>query len=163
MAEKFETIVNNYGKQVLNTAIKILGDSQKALDVHQEVFLAIWQRWHSFNGQTKWSSYLYRTTVRKAIELAKKSRKEIPTENLPDKKSNDLPENRLKETELRELITKGLLKIPERQADVFVLAKIEGLKTEEIAQILQCSPQTVRVHLHRAVKQLAEELKGYLK
>ncbi len=163
MAEKFETIVNNYGKQVLNTAIKILGDSQKALDVHQEVFLAIWQRWSSFNGQTKWSSYLYRTTVRKAIELAKKTRKEIPVENLPEKDSADLPENKLKETELRELITKGLLKIPERQADVFVLAKIEGLKTEEIAQILQCSPQTVRVHLHRAVKQLAEELKGYLK
>ena len=163
MTEDFESIVNNYGKQVLNTAIRILGDRQKALDVHQEVFLAIWQRWNSFNGQTKWSSYLYRTTGRKAIEMAKKSRKEIPTENLPEKDSADLPENRLKETELREMIRKGLLKIPERQADVFVLAKIEGLKTEEIAEILQCSVQTVRVHLHRAIKQLAEELKSYLK
>ena len=163
MTDKFESIVNNYGKQVLNTAIRILGDRQKALDVHQEVFLAIWQRWNSFNGQTKWSSYLYRTTVRKAIELAKKSRKEIPTENLPEKNSMDSPENQLKVKELQEMITKGLLKIPDRQADVFVLAKIEGLKTEEIAEILQCSPQTVRVHLHRAVKQLAEELKDYLK
>ena len=75
----------------------------------------------------------------------------------------DSPENQLKVKELQEMITKGLLKIPDRQADVFVLAKIEGLKTEEIAEILQCSPQTVRVHLHRAVKQLAEELKDYLK
>lgn len=163
MSENFETIVNKYGRQVLNTAIRILGDRQKALDVHQEVFLAIWQRWNNFNGHTKWSSYLYRTTVRKAIELAKKSRKEIPTENLPEKNSVDIPENRLKENELKEMIRKGLLKIPQRQADVFVLAKLEGLKTKEIAEILQCAEQTVRVHLHRAVKHLAEELKGYLK
>jgi RNA polymerase sigma factor (sigma-70 family) len=163
VSENFETIVNNYGKQVLNTAIRILGDRQKALDVHQEVFLAIWQRWNSYNGQTKWSSYLYRTTVRKAIELAKKSRKETPMENLPEKISTDSPENHLKVKELREMITKGLLKIPDRQAEVFILAKIEGLKAEEISEILQCSPQTVRVHLHRAIKQLAEELKGYLK
>jgi RNA polymerase sigma-70 factor (ECF subfamily) len=157
----FETIVNTFSKQVLDTAIRILGDRQKALDVHQEVFLAIWQRWNSYNGQTNWSGYLYRTTVRKAIELAKKSRKEISSDNLPDQTSNEMPQSRLEE--LAKKITDGLSKLPQRQADVFVMAKIEGLKTEQIAQILQCSPGTVRVHLHRAIKTLAANLGDYLK
>jgi RNA polymerase sigma factor (sigma-70 family) len=161
--ENFETIVNTYSKQVLNTAIRILGDHQRALDVHQEVFLAIWQRWHSYNGQTNWGGYLYRTTVRKAIEMAKKSRKEITTETLPEQISKEMPQRRLEEAELHKMITKNLSKLPERQADVFVMAKIEGLKTDRIAQILQCSPDTVRVHLHRAIKTLAAKLGDYLK
>ena len=163
MAENFETIVNTYSKQVLNTAIRILGDREKALDIHQEVFLAIWQRWHSFNGQTNWSGYLYRTTVRKAIELAKKHRKETSIDNEFEQASNDKSLQRLEVNELQQMIMKALSKLPDKQADVFVLAKIEGLKAEQIAQILQCSPNTVRVHLHRAIKTLAEKLGNYLK
>jgi RNA polymerase sigma-70 factor (ECF subfamily) len=159
----FETIVNTYSRQVLNTAIRILGDRQKALDVHQEVFLAIWQRWHSYNGQTNWTGYLYRTTVRKAIELAKKSRKETPMEHLPEQTSNEMPQSQLEEAELAKKIKDGLSKLPQRQADVFVLSKIEGLKNEQIAQIFQCSSGTVRVHLHRAIKTLAANLGDYLK
>jgi RNA polymerase sigma-70 factor, ECF subfamily len=163
VTENFETIVNTYSKQVLNTAIRILGDRQDVLDVHQEVFLAIWQRWQSFNGQTNWSGYLYRTTVRKAMEMAKRARKEMPIENLPEQTSNEMPQRQLEEAELQKIITKSLSKLPERQSDVFVMAKIEGLKTDKIAQILQCSPDTVRVHLHRAIKTLAAKLGDYIK
>ena len=56
--------------------MRILGNSEKAQDVHQEVFLAIWKRWHKYNGQTNWNAYLYRAAVRKAIEFAKQSRAE---------------------------------------------------------------------------------------
>jgi RNA polymerase sigma factor (sigma-70 family) len=52
--------------------------------------------------------------------------------------------------------------LPQRQADVFVLARIEGLKPEKIAQILGCSQETVRVHLHRALNRLAREMSDYL-
>ncbi len=70
----FEALVNDYGAQVLGTAARILGDGQKAQDVHQEVFLEIWRRWHRYDGLINWQAYLYRVTVRKAIELAKRSR-----------------------------------------------------------------------------------------
>ena len=163
MADDFETIVNTYSRQVLNTAIRILGDTNLALDVHQEVFLAIWQRWHSFNGQTNWPGYLYRTTVRKAIELANKQKKETSIDDDFEKASNDKPHQRLEADELRHIITKAISRLPDKQADAFVLAKIEGLKADEIAKILQCSEDTVRVHLHRAVKTLAEKLGNYLK
>ncbi|MDH4238602.1 MAG: LuxR C-terminal-related transcriptional regulator [Phycisphaerae bacterium] len=45
---------------------------------------------------------------------------------------------------------------------MFVLARIEGLKYGKIAEILECSRETVRVHLHRALKRLARELSDYL-
>jgi len=45
---------------------------------------------------------------------------------------------------------------------VFVLSRIEGLGAGQIAEILGCSPGSVRVHLHRAMRRLARELGDYL-
>ncbi len=160
----FEKLINDYGRQVLNTAIRILHDRQKALDVHQQVFLEIWRRWHTFNSRTNWSAYLYRTTVREAIAFAKKTREKNQLQLQPeyaDKKQN--PTARLETEELQQKITACLDKLPSRQAEVFALSKIEGLKTEKIAQMLDCSKDTVRVHIHRAIKKIAAELGDYLK
>jgi len=52
--------------------------------------------------------------------------------------------------------------LPRRQADAFVLSRLEGLEAAEIAHVIGCSVETVRVHLHRAVARLAHELRGYL-
>ena len=161
--ESIKTLINNYSAAVLNTATRIVGDSQKAQDVHQEVFLAIWRRWHKFNGRTNWGAYLYRTTVRKAIELAKKSRTET---SLPEQVESSAvmenPDGPLKTAELQKKLARCLGGLPKRQADVFVLSRIEGLQHKKIAEILGCSQETVRVHLHRAMKRLAAELSGYL-
>ncbi|OHB63680.1 MAG: hypothetical protein A2168_09510 [Planctomycetes bacterium RBG_13_50_24] len=161
--QEFRALVNDYGAQVLSTAMRILGNSEKAQDVHQEVFLAIWKRWHKYNGRTNWNAYLYRTTVRKAIEFAKQSRAE---QSLRQQQkygpSTDNPDDPLRTAELQQTLARYLAKLPKRQADVFVLSRIEGLKHDEIAEILGCSQNTVRVHLHRAVKQLARELGDYL-
>jgi RNA polymerase sigma-70 factor (ECF subfamily) len=158
----FRTLVNNYSAGVLNTAIRILGDSQKAQDVHQEVFLAIRRRWHKYNGKTNWGAYLHRTTVRKAIEFAKRSRAEQLVERQPrNPVSNEGPDGRLRTAELKQKLVKCLARLPKRQADAFVLARIEGLEHNRVAEVLGCSQETVRVHLHRATKRLALELSDY--
>lgn len=161
--QEFRALVNDYGAQVLSTAMRILGNSEKAQDVHQEVFLAIWKRWHKYNGRTNWNAYLYRTTVRKAIEFAKQSRVEQALRQQPKYgTSTDNPDGPLRTAELQQMLARYLSRLPRRQADVFVLSRIEGLGAGEIAEILGCSRNTVRVHLHRAVKQLARELGDYL-
>lgn len=159
----FEQVVNEYSRQVLNVALRILGDADLANDVHQEVFLAIWQRWHKYNGRLNWRAYLYRTTVRKAIELARRSRIESLAESRPEwDVSNEKPDGQLRADELQQKLALCLARLPKRQAEVFVLSRIEGLKHETVAQLLGCSQKTVRVHLHRALKRLARELRGYL-
>jgi len=159
----FRVLVDQYSKQVLNTAVRILGDAQKAQDVHQEVFLAIWRRWHKYDGRTNWDAYLYRVTVRKAIRLAKQPRNEQLTAQRSEHFINrGQPDGPLRTAELQQKLAGCLAKLPKRQAEAFVLSRIEGLKTEKIAEFLGCSQGTVRVHLHRAVKRLAQELSDYL-
>ncbi len=159
----FRELVCRHSSQVLNTAMRVLGNSAMAQDVHQEVFLAIWRRWDKYNGRVKWKQYLYKTTVRKAISFAGNNRsyRQRNSRHRPAPAEAG-PEENLDALELRQRLSECLSGLPKQQADAFVLVRIEKLPTEEVAQILNCSQNTVRVHLHRAVKKLSSQLSDYL-
>lgn len=158
----FKALVDKYSAAVMNTAIRISRDSQKAQDVHQDVFLEILRRWHKYNGQTNWGAYLYRTTVRKAIEFAKQSRMEPLVDKHEYPAPREGPDGPLRTAELQQKLTACLARLPKRQADVFVFSRIEGLSYAKIAELFDCSQETVRVHLHRALMRLAREFRDYL-
>lgn len=162
-ATQFKTLVEEYSGLVLNVSLRILGNAELAKDVHQEVFLAVWRTWNSFKKDTNWRGYLYRVTVRKSIDSVRKS-KVIPiTERHDDcSRSPDRPDAAILTKELWQKVTDSLAKLPEKQAEVFVLSRIEGLEYKDIAETMHCSEATVRVHLHRAMMRLCRELKNYL-
>ena len=160
---RFEELVNTHGRHVLNVALRTVRDAEMAKDVYQEVFLAIWRRWPTYTGPVHWGRYLYRVTVRKALELARGRRPAAVDwdENEPESTGSD-PDASLRLEDLQRKLTESLAKLPKHQADVFVLSRIEGLDHAQIAEILGCTPNNVRVSLHRAVKQLAKEMNDYL-
>ncbi len=164
--QSFENLVNEHGGRVLRTATRILRDANLAHDVHQEVFLAIWRRWHKYNGQVNWPAYLYRATVRKALELARRrivcSVPVRASRETPYGVTTNGPDGALVAGELQQRLAAALGRLPRREADAFVLSRLERLETAEIARIMGCAESTVRVHLHRAVVKLASELHEYL-
>jgi RNA polymerase sigma-70 factor, ECF subfamily len=163
--KSFENLVQEYGPQVLRTATRVLHDASLAHDVHQEVFLALWRRWHRYNGHVNWPAYLYRATVRKALEVARQPVRSGPvraSEETPHGVTTNGPDGVLQADELRQKLAAALGRLPRLQADAFVLSRLEGLQAAEIGKIMGCSEQTVRVHLHRAVMRLARELHDYL-
>ena len=162
--ERFKQLVQTHGRLVLNVALRVLGDATLAQDVHQEVFLAIWRRWERFDaGTINWSSYLYRTTVRKAIELARRDRKSSAQPLTCEPPGSNLSaDGNLRVTELQAKLTQRIAKLPGRQAEIFVLSRLQGLSHLEISEVLNISSESVRVHLHRAMKRLAYELREFL-
>ncbi len=157
----FENLVQEHGSQVLRTALRVLHDASLAHDVHQGVFLAIWRGWHRYNGDVNWPAYLYRATVRKALEMAQQ-RPVCRTPAGAAKETSHGPDGSLQVEELRQKLAAILARLPQRQADAFILARLEGLEAAKIGEIMGCSEQTVRVHLHRAMLRLARELDEYL-
>jgi RNA polymerase sigma factor (sigma-70 family) len=164
--QSFDNLVNEHGGQVLRTATRVLRDVNLAHDVHQEVFLAIWRRWHRYNGQVNWPAYLYRATVRKALELARRRVVcSVPAGALKETRhdvTTNGPEGALAADELQQRLAAALARLPQREADAFILSRLERLETAEVARIMGCAEPTVRVHLHRAVAKLAGELHVYL-
>jgi len=168
--KSFENLVNEHGGQVLRTATRVLRDANLAYDVHQEVFLAVWRRWHKYNGQVNWPAYLYRATVRKALELARRRlKRQVPAGVVETQDFASLrgvttngPEGAMVADELQQRLAAALGRLPRREADAFILSRLERLETPEIARIMGCAESTVRVHVHRAVTRLAQELREYL-
>lgn len=64
--------------------------------------------------------------------------------------------------ELQQRLAAALTRLPRREADAFILSRLERLETPEIARVMGCGESTVRVHVHRAVARLASELHEYL-
>lgn len=159
---RFEELVNGHGRDVLNVALRVTGDAETARDVYQEVFLAIWRRWDRYDGSVNWGAYLYRVTLRKALEVVRRSR---PAPTAIDDGDHptiaDDPADALRLEEMHDRLVAALARLPKRQADVFILSRIEGLDHGAVAEILGCTRNTVRVSLHRAVRQLAREMSEY--
>lgn len=163
--ECFDNLVTQYSQQVLNTAVRILRDESLARDVHQDVFLAIWQRRGRQQSVDNWGGYLYRVTVRKSMEQAKKMRNFPTTQPIDDRASEHPcgPVHDLLAAEMQQKLMACVCRLPKRQAEAFTLTRIEGLDYPKVASILNCTEQTVRVHLHRALKQLAQMMRPYLR
>jgi RNA polymerase sigma-70 factor (ECF subfamily) len=161
--ERFEELVNTHGRHVLNVALRTVGNAEMAKDVYQEVFLAIWRRWPTYTGSVHWGRYLYRVTVRKALELVR-GRGPVPADldDCEPESRGPNPDTGLRLEDLQRKLTESLAKLPAHQAEVFILSRIEGLDHAAIAEILGCTANNVRVSLHRAVKQLAGEMSDYL-
>ncbi len=159
----FKDLINQYGKAVLNTAIRILRDDQKALDVHQEVFLEIFRRWDKYDGETKWGAYLYRAAIRKSIDSIRQSKRQplVVQQQWDVPSDKEQPDGPMRVAELQQELDRCLSKLPRSQAEAFVLCRIEGLERRKAAEIIGCSYEALRVHLHRAMRRLSRELHGH--
>jgi len=74
-----------------------------------------------------------------------------------------LPENRVLEQELRGVLHKAIAALPDNYRSVMLLRDVEELSTEETAQILDLTVDTVKTRLHRARLAIRQELDTYLK
>ncbi len=70
----FKSVVETWQDMVYNTAIGILQNAEDAEDVTQETFMQAFESVSSFKGESKFSTWLYRITVSKAMDHIRKKK-----------------------------------------------------------------------------------------
>ncbi len=147
--DAFDRLYQRHSTVVYNTCLGILGNPDDARDAMQETFVQLWKSLAGFRERSKFSTWLYRISVNKCMDLLRgKPRWENP-ESLEwcsdggESRSDGLLEQQVRQTVLR-------LK-PEYRA-VMVLYYFQQLSYDEIAESLGCSFDQVRIRLHRARK-----------
>ncbi len=164
-------LVNNYEKTVYNFAFKICRDPEKAENTMQETFLSMIKSLHQFDGKSKLSTWLYRIVMNHCLmELRKKKynfislndeETEIPEDKLIPDWSN-VPSDITENVELKKILDEAINKLSLDYRVVFVLRDINGLSTEETANITDLSVPAVKSRLHRARAFLRNELSKVL-
>lgn len=169
--QALRTLIERHQNSVIGTITKMLGDSNDAEDIAQQVFIRIWKHAKRYKPDNKFTTYLY-TIARNLVynESRRRSRKRtVSSDQLSEDHhlqfpadANQEPDNNLLESELRSAIDTAIQKLPENQRLAVVLRRYENVPYEEIAVILETTVPSVKSLLFRARTTLREHLAKYL-
>jgi RNA polymerase sigma-70 factor (ECF subfamily) len=167
----FEQLVSRFQGRVYGVAYRILGSTHDAEDVVQQTFISLIEHIDSFRGDAAVATWVLRIATNFALKILRK-RKGLPTVPLDAGDETyasvphpeyiaawrEPPDALAERAELRELLDRAIAELDEKYRTVFVLRDIEGLSTEETADVLGLSASNVKVRLLRARMQLREKL-----
>lgn len=152
-------------RPLLQLAQRILGDAEEARDVVQVTFFKVWENRGKFDDRWSPNTWIYRIASNLAIDhLRSRRSREKSSEPVRQhlrqvadgRAQRDL--SRLEQGEVAAIFRDLATGLSEKQRLVFLLREIEGLSSQEVAQIVGCRESTVRNHLFNARKQLRREL-----
>jgi RNA polymerase sigma-70 factor (ECF subfamily) len=157
----FDALYGRYSKRLYKFAFSILKSVEESENILQDVFLNLWEKRINIEKDSSVKYYIFTITYNSSISIIRKKARE--TQFFDYLKSlqelNQGPPSL--ELEFNEL-TKTLLTIidhlPQRQKEVYILHKEEGLKYQEIAERLNISVNTIETHMSRALKTIQEKL-----
>ncbi|HEX7182637.1 MAG TPA: sigma-70 family RNA polymerase sigma factor [Thermoanaerobaculia bacterium] len=151
--------------------------TEECQDLIQETFLRVYRGIKAFRGEARWEHWLFRiaaNTASKAVRhhaAARRAGREVPLEGeevvdappaaaggSPRGAEAPAPLRQLLGKEMREILTQAIAGLPAQMRRCVRLRVFQDLDYDEIAEILQISPSTVKVQLFKARKRLQMEL-----
>ena len=152
----FERLSGAYADRIFMLLLRLLGDRGEAEDVAQEVMLRAWQGISRFRGQSSYFTWLYRIAVNEANRaLDKRARRPAGMPigadelQLPDSPLAD-PSRQAENNELRQALARALAELPPPLRTAIVLRDVEGLSTQEAAEIAGIGQAAFKSRLHQA-------------
>jgi len=163
--DAFDQLMRANEKQVLGTALRLLGNLEDAQDAAQESFLRLYKSLNRLPDIQEIRSWLYRVTVNVCNDMhrARRRRGWEPFSG-PEPQSSQLdPELAWAHQERGKLVEMALETLPEKERAAVVLRDMQGLSTREVAGILGSSEVTVRSQISVARGKLKKFTDRYLR
>jgi RNA polymerase sigma-70 factor (sigma-E family) len=149
--ESFEQYLAHGLTPLLRLAGALTGDRGLAEEIVQDVLVRASTRWPQIVATGAAPAYLRRMVVNQHVSWRRKWARLIPHAVMPIEPAENDHADQLAD---RDALNRLLDELPPRQRAVLVLRYYEGLADDAIAEILGCSPGTVRSHASRALAAL---------
>lgn len=160
--DAFARLVEANQNKIYTLALRMTGNPEDGADLAQEAFLRAWRSLPSFQGESSFSTWLYRLTSNLCIDFLRREKRRkaaVTITSLDDEDGSapaDVPDHRfspeseLERRELRSAVGQALLKLSDEHRQVLVLRELEGLSYAEIAAQLALEEGTVKSRIARA-------------
>ena len=160
--EAFEQIMIHSQQRVMAMTWRMLGNEADARDASQEVFLRVYKYLKRFKPDQDFFAWLYGITINVCRDIARKrQRHQAQFTSLTETEEafavvadQQGAEEILQRSQERDLIANALAVLSYKERVAIVLRDIEGLSTDEVAQILKSSATTVRSQISSARKKI---------
>jgi RNA polymerase sigma-70 factor (ECF subfamily) len=157
--ESFRLLVEKYQGPLFCFIRNVIADAHDAEDVAQEVFLAAYGSLAAYDpDRAAFSTWLF-TIARNRCRNARKKRRPIVPDELPEGAELRTPDAELAEAEWFRLLDRALASLPFEQQTAFVLAEIQGLSLAEIGAIEGVPLGTIKSRISRAREKLRSRLR----
>lgn len=164
----FAYLIDKYKNMAYTLAIKVVKSHEDAEEVAQDSFLKAFEKLESFQGNSKFSTWLYTIIYRNAITKIRK--KKVATSDIDDYVINNYSQGtefpqleEMKNEEQQKYVKEAIDRLPEKDALLITLFYMNESSIEEIEQITNLTQSNIKVILFRARKKLNTELSFLLK
>ncbi len=165
--EMFQELLDRSHKQAFNLALRLTGNHTEAQDLVQETYIRAYRFFHRYDTSLPFTNWLYRIMSNAHIDSVRRKGRLKTTSldqpatgaasmDVPDAQSS--PDKYLLEQMMGEQVQTALMTMTPDFRTAVLLADVEGMPYEEIAEVMKTSVGTVRSRIHRGRKQLRSTL-----
>ncbi len=160
--QHYRILVSRHKSRVHQVVLSVLGpaNSADAEDVAQEVFIRAFSKLDSFRGDSAFCTWLYRMAINLSLDHLRAIRRHV-ADSLEDTDATSREksaEQQVQERQTAQSVKRAVDALPRTQRIIVHQYYWLGFKTREIAEVLGCPENTVKVYLMRARKSLALDL-----
>lgn len=155
------TLVKRYEKGIYNYALRMVNNHADALDLMQDIFVALFRNLHTFRAESPFKGWLFKIAHYRCIEYYRKKKPMQSLDDVPeqiDEQSGDCPEQLLFSQQQSSALIKIMQKLPIKQKLVVELKFFQQCTFDDIAHQLGISTNTAKSQLYSAL----DKLKLYL-
>jgi RNA polymerase sigma-70 factor (ECF subfamily) len=168
----FGTLVERFQRPVYGLIVRMVRNPAEAEEIAQEVFIKAYSKLQSFDQSRKFSSWLFKIAHNATIDVLRKKRLvTVPLESPPEEEGGQLadilagperdePEPVAVRGELAEALEAAMESLRPEQREILLLRFQHGLSYAELSEVMSLPLGTVKTHLHRARKRLAQIFEG---
>jgi RNA polymerase sigma-70 factor (ECF subfamily) len=153
----FESLMVQYQKLVLATALRLLGNRDDARDAAQEVFLRFYRYIHTLEARRPLAVWLYRVTINACRDQERRRKRRGVEVSLDQHEEGGFnpaggedTAGNLERREEARILQEALAALPPKTRAAIVLRDLQDLPTSEVARIMRISEVTVRSHISMA-------------
>lgn len=171
---RFNDLMSQTYKKVFSLAYRLSGNRNDAEDLTQEAYYRAYRGFKEYEGDRPFENWIFRIVTRLFLDLMRNRRRRVQAVSydapvrtdsdeslsyeIPDQKSS--ADSRMMTGAVSEDLETALNRLKPEQRLLVMLADVEGMPYQEIADMIGVPVGTVRSRLHRAHKQLRTHLEA---
>ncbi len=155
--QAFERLYHRYKRRIAGHLLSLFRDDALAQDIAQDTFIKVWENRARLDEHKSFRAYLFTIATNHAYSLFERAGKDESARkafHLALQQASNHVDEYIARKEHAEVLESLLNQLPEKQREVFRLAKIEGYSYAEIGERLGISSNTINTHLKRAATHL---------
>lgn len=165
----FADVFREHQHTIYNYLLRLTQNQAEAQDLTQEAFIRVHHSLPTFRGEASLTTWLYRIATNVSFDhfrrnATRQAKTALPLDGAEGTQAwvidetPSSPEQQAIQSEMSACVQRFIQRLPPTYRAVLVLHDLQGLKNPEIADVLGCSLDTVKIRLHRARNKLRAAL-----